>query len=489
MRSGARLIFSATSGSSGKTLVTVGLAAFLRRRGFSIAACKKGPDYIDSEWLSVASGSRCVNLDPFFLEKGRLLSLFSRTAADADITLIEGNRGLLDGSIPGGTTADLAELLQAPTVIVLNIACMADTAAAVMAGLSASAPVHGVLLNRCGSFRHAEAARRAIESKTGIPVLGALPRMEENPLPERRMGLPLFDDPEETEQLLEHLSDWMEQNADIDSLLGLARSASELPVSMPFWPEDIFVDPVFADPIRLHGWKRYPPIFCSGEPNVRIGFVQDQWLRFYYGENLEALRRSGAELVELNLSDIEHWPSIDGLYLGSGIPDFFSNLESLREKLAVLRHFSEEGMPIYAEGGSFVLLGRTFRKNAETAPMSGIFPLDFESISRPGNLGYVTVEAARETPFHPAGSIWRGHSFHYVRCLSRNTEDGWLRLRRRPFGRADDQETYADGYAVRRTFGTFVQLYAPAVPHWASRFVALCQEWASERKSCTEFAS
>jgi len=188
-----RLVVSGLSGGGGKTLLSLGLARALTLRGLRVKPCKKGPDYIDAAWLGLASGRTPTNLDPFFLTDARLRALFCTSFGDADLAIIEGNRGLYDGRDVQGScsTATLARALGAPVLLTLTVTKMTRTAAAVIAGLAHFEPVNlaGVVLNRVASSRHAALIRQSIETYTGIPVLGEIPRLAENPIPERHMGL------------------------------------------------------------------------------------------------------------------------------------------------------------------------------------------------------------------------------------------------------------------------------------------------------------
>ena len=191
-----RLVISGLSGGSGKTLVSLGLSRLFTRRGLSVQPCKKGPDYIDYAWLSLAAGKPAACLDPYFLNDEALERQFCCVCARRrpDIAVIEGNRGLFDGRDLQGScsTAHVARLLKAPVVLTMNCAKMTRTAAAIVSGMAnfeKDLHLAGVILNNVAGERHGSMLRRAIESYTDIPVLGILPRLGSNPLPERHMGL------------------------------------------------------------------------------------------------------------------------------------------------------------------------------------------------------------------------------------------------------------------------------------------------------------
>ena len=460
-----RLVVSGLSGGGGKTLVSLGLARAWSRKGLAVKPCKKGPDYIDAAWLTCAAGCNATNLDPFFLSADRLRSLLVHVAEAADVALVEGNRGLYDGRDLEGScsTATLARILEAPVLLALNCTKMTRTAAAVVAGLASFEPVAlaGVILNQVGSSRHGELARRAIETYTDVPVLGEVPRLSKNPLPERHMGLVGVRESEAEEEArrrLDRLADLLEAHADVPRLLELARQAPGLIRPAPFWPEN-------ARPNRA-------PL---------IGYVRDEALWFYYEENLEALRRAGAELCELSLFDEDPWPELDGLYLGGGYPENLAARLSVSPRLRDVRGLSEQGLPIYAECGGFMILCQSLSVGNRDFPMSGVFPARAVFRARPQGLGYVEAAADRENPFHPEGVLWRGHEFHYSSCEPLASLESALRLGTGVgmAGRAHpDSKAHAlsgrDGLMIRNTFAAYTHLFAPAVPHWAPRFVSAC---------------
>ncbi|MFH1623761.1 MAG: AAA family ATPase, partial [Pseudomonadota bacterium] len=189
-----RIVFSALRGDSGKTLLTVGVTAYLRNEGKAISPFKKGPDYIDAAWLGLAAGRPCYNLDSFLMEEKGLLSSFSTHASQTDGALVEGNRGLFDGMTPEGrySTAELAKMLKAPVVLVVDCSMATRTVAAMILGcqhFDRAVAIKGVILNRLGGSRHESMVRKAVEDSCGIPVLGAIPKIRKGCFPGRHMGL------------------------------------------------------------------------------------------------------------------------------------------------------------------------------------------------------------------------------------------------------------------------------------------------------------
>lgn len=453
-----RLLVSALRGGAGKTLLSLGLARALTRQGYKVKPCKKGPDYIDAAWLARAAHCACTNLDPFFLNAEELRALLAHVwQPHHALALIEGNRGLFDGRDVHGScsSAELARILDAPVLLSLDITKMTRTSAAVVAGLASFEPdvrLAGVVLNQAASSRHETIVRRSLETYTDIPVLGALPRLTGNPLPERHMGLVDVGEHPATEALLDRLADTVTAHTDLPRIRAVADAAPALNTPPAFWPA---------------------PCEASSVPPVRIGYVRDAALWFYYAENFEALRRAGAELVELSLLDPRPWPEdLAGLYLGGGFPEEWVEQLSGSPHLAHIRALSEAGLPIYAECGGFMLLSTAIVREQRVWPMSGVFPVRAHFYPRPQGLGYVEARVTRPTPFHPQGSLLRGHEFHYSRCEADENIDALCSLRLESgVGMGQGQ----DGLLLRNTFAAYTHLYAPSTPHWAPHFVALAR--------------
>ncbi|MBO4295323.1 MAG: cobyrinate a,c-diamide synthase [Desulfovibrio sp.] len=470
-----RLAVSSLSGGGGKTLLSLGLAGALTERGLEVVPFKKGPDYIDAAWLAAAAGRPSSNLDPFFLSSGRLRSLFvlqaSRTASPAALAegrclaLVEGNRGLYDGMDLEGScsTAALARDLDAPVLLSLNATKMTRTAAALIQGVMGfekGLRFAGVVLNQVGRSRHGSYLRACIERYTDMPVLGELPRLAENPLPERQMGIAslLGDRLSETcESALAILKAHVRENVDVDRIVEASRTAGRLEHVAPFW------DGVPAAPAD-------PPV---------IAVVRDASLWFYYRENFEALERAGAKLAFVSLLDGKPWDfdGIDAVYLGGGFPEDYLDALSSSPRLKDLASEARRGLPIYAECGGFMILARTIAKEGRSYPMAGLLPVDIDVFPKPRGLGYVEAVVARENPYHPLGLRLRGHEFHYSTARDAGLEPALVLEKGTGMGQG------RDGLALGSVWGSYTHVFAPAVPTWAGRFVDAAKDWKGRRRA------
>ncbi len=471
-----RLVISSISGGGGKTLLSLGLCRFLRGRGQAVLPIKKGPDYIDAAWLSAAAGRPASNLDPYLLDGSGLRAqlaharrvLLNPEEQGRALCVIEGNRGLYDGLDVSGScsTAGLARKLVAPVLMTINVTKMTRTCAALLQGLAGfeeGLRFAGVVLSRTGSARHSSYLRRSIEAYTDFEVLGELPRLTTNLLPERHMGIASLRGEElsaDAEKTLDSLASFVAEHVDVDRVLARAQAAPDLSAG-PFW----------STPQKPRG-------------RCRIGYVKDACLWFYYRENLESLEREGAELVRLSLFDHEPWPfdgpdALDAVYLGGGFPEDHLEALTASPRLTELAAQAQAGLPVYAECGGLMVLSRSISKDGRRWPMGGVLPVDIAFGGKPRGLGYVRGTTLQETPFYPAGLDVRGHEFHYSHAESGSMDDDAAVLSlSRGLGLNDGR----DALVIGRTWGSYTHVFAPVLPCWAERFTALAAMQRSRRR-------
>ncbi|MGB8145445.1 MAG: AAA family ATPase, partial [Chromatiaceae bacterium] len=234
----SRLYISATLKSSGKTTLSIGLCRNFAQRGQRVRPFKKGPDYIDPLWLSQAAGRDCLNLDYNTMGMGEIRETFARAMGDADLGLIEGNVGLFDATDLAGSNsnAELAKLLEAPVILLVDVQGMSRGLAPLLLGYQAFDPslsIAGIILNKVGGKRHEGNLRRVVEHYTDLPLLGAIHRESQPLIDERHLGLMPSNESREAEAQIEGIRRMIADQVDLDALLRISASAPPL---APFPP-------------------------------------------------------------------------------------------------------------------------------------------------------------------------------------------------------------------------------------------------------------
>jgi len=444
-----RIVIAGLSGDGGKTLVSLGLVGAFRKAGLQVAAFKKGPDFIDAAWLARASGQVARNLDTFLMPREAVLDSVAGSAGKCDIAVVEGNRGLFDGFDSQGShsTAELAKLISAPVVLVVDTTKVTRTVAALVKGciaLDPDVPLAGVVLNRVGTLRQENLIRRAIKEAVGLPVLGAVPRLRDQHLPSRHLGLVTSVEHPEADAVLEKVAEVVGSSVDVDALMGLARRAPELQAS--------------------DKQKSAPKV----KKRVRIGVLKDRAFSFYYPENLEALEAAGGEVVELSPMVDDHVPEIEALYAGGGFPEVYAKGLSanvgFREALA---RQIREGLPVWAECGGLMYLSEKLVMESGSYPMVGALPIVVEQTRKPQGHGYVEAQVDRMNPFLAMSTRVVGHEFHYSRLMEGNQPLSTALKLNRGVGVGQGR----DGIQKSRVLASYTHIHALGVPGWGEGVV------------------
>ncbi len=447
-----RVLIAGLRGGSGKTIVSTGLAAALRADGCTVTPFKKGPDYIDTAWLSEAAARSCRNLDLFLMKKEVIIESFLKTAEDSELVLIEGNRGLFDGMDAEGSfsTAELAKLMKTPVILVVDCTKASRTISALILGCKAldpDVPIRGVILNRTGGPRHLSVIRKAVARDCGLPVLGNLPRFRERIFPERHLGLVPPDEHGEVADAIENIARIVGEHLDLETIRQIAAQAPPLES-----PTDVV------------------PVFQSAPASkARIGILRDAAFQFYYPENLEALENAGGDLIEISPLRDDEPPVVDALYIGGGFPETLAEGLSANKRFrSSIRRSAEAGLPVYAECGGAVFLGEKLYMDGNEYPMAGVLPVTFGFDRKPRGHGYTVVEAIRRNPFYEIGDVLRGHEFHYTYMheLTGNDVEFVFRVRR---GYGFDGRH--DGLCRRNVLACYTHVHALGVENWAASIV------------------
>jgi cobyrinic acid a,c-diamide synthase len=462
-----RLVVAGTSGDSGKTIVSLALLLAARERGLSLRAFKKGPDYIDAAWLGRACGCAARHLDTFLMGFPRAVETFCRYAT-GDLNVVEGNRGIFDGADARGThsTAELAKALKAPVVLTLNAVKMTRTAAAWVAGCQALDPglrVAGVIINQVNGARHERVLREAIESACNVPVLGVIPRLAADALlPERHLGLVTPEEYGAASSLDRELARLGRHCLELDRIFALAAAAK--PLAVIAGPE---------------------PDVPDGR-GLKIAYLRDSAFTFYYPENLEALERSGAELVPVSALAARELPAtIDALYIGGGFPE--THAAALSANAGFLRSLRERvrrALPVYAECGGLMLLSRAILWQGARHEMAGVLPFDVEVCPTPQGHGYAELAVDRDNPFFAAGTVLKGHEFHYSRILVDGEPPATACAVRRGTGCYGRR----DGVLTGNVWAGYTHFHAVATPEWAQGILRAAQRFAHDRRHAYELS-
>jgi cobyrinic acid a,c-diamide synthase len=430
------LVISAPASGTGKTTLTLALARAYRDRGLSVQCFKSGPDYIDPAFHRAATGRSSVNLDSWAMTRDAIDMLAAR-GADADLILAEGSMGLFDGvATPGacgtGASADLAEMMGWPVLLVLDPSGQAQTAAAVAAGLRDFRPgvkIAGVVLNRIASPRHEDLVRRALDG-VAIPVLGALPRHAPIAMPERHLGLVQAEEQARLSDLIAEAARLIAERIDLDALLRLSECD---------WTA-----------------RRSPSAACVTPPGQRIALARDAAFSFIYPHMLEGWRAAGAEIMPFSpLADEGPDTDADVCWLPGGYPELHAGRLAANHRFRQALGAFAETRPVHGECGGYMVLGSGL-VDAEGArhAMTGLLGLETSFAKRRMHLGYRQAELTVPIPGHIKGSRLRGHEFHYASIVAQ--PDAPLAAVRDATG-ADVVET---GSYRGRVTGTFFHLIA-----------------------------
>jgi cobyrinic acid a,c-diamide synthase len=382
------LVIAAPRSGSGKTLVSMGLLAALRRHGLVMAPAKTGPDYIDPVFHGHAAGRESINLDPWAMSPDQIRALAAQQATGADFLLVEGVMGLFDAAADGqGSTADLAEILGLPVILVVDADKQSQSVAPLVSGFAnwrSGVAIGGVILNRVASARHERMLINALHA-TGIPLLGAIPRRDDLVIPERHLGLVLPDEVTGFASFLENAAEAIADFIDLDAIENLAR-------------------PIAVQSVPIKG---LPPL------GQHIAIARDAAFAFLYPHLLDFWRSAGAELSFFSpLANQAPSPDADAVFLPGGYPELHGPALSAANAFHAGLHAARDRQAlIYGECGGFMVLGDALvDKHGNSHAMSGLLPMTTR-IDRPKRvLGYRRLLHDSPLPW-PQGL--NGHEFHY----------------------------------------------------------------------------
>jgi cobyrinic acid a,c-diamide synthase len=397
------------------------------------------------------------------MSREKILGSFHRHTAGRHVAVIEGNRGLYDGVDPEGrfSTAELAKALQAPVIVIVDATKMTRTAAAMVLGLrelDRGVDIRGVVLNKVGGARHESILRGSIEQLAGVRVVGAIPRFEGLNFPERHLGLVPVQEHGPRQDVIHQIERMVRDHVEVDTIRQIADQASELA------------------PVCLHQGKAHDDL----KAQFRVGVIRDEAFHFYYPENLEALVARGARIVMLSALEARHVPDVDALYIGGGFPEMWAEeLAQNTSLLRQLRELIEAGLPVYAECGGLMYLGRSLKLRGKAYPMVGALPLISEFDERPQGHGYTTLLTIKRNPFFQEGTLLKGHEFHYSRIIS--LDDGEVTFAFRVL-RGNGIDGKREGIVRKNVLATYTHLHALGCQVWGDGMALCARGWRELRQ-------
>jgi cobyrinic acid a,c-diamide synthase len=437
-------------GGSGKTFVSLGLVSSLKSIGKNVCPFKKGPDYIDAGWLSFAAGRHCYNLDTYMCPPEIVRQSFYYHSKNSDFALIEGNRGLFDAiDVEGRTsTAEVAKLIDSPVIVCIDCTKCTMTIAAIVMGLKAFDPqlkLSGVIFNRVAGQRHAGKLTNAVEYHTDVKVIGAVPKVKAFDFPERHMGLVPNCENAMASKIIEDSGKIIRDSLDLDKVLSVAEQ---------------------KEPVKS---SKSPYEILSIEKNcddINIGVIIDDSFQFYYPENILMLEKYGANLVRIDSMKDKSLPeNLHALYIGGGFPESFAKeLADNFEMRSSVREKAENGLPVYAECGGLIYLGKSIIIEEKEYEMCSFFDMSFTISKKPQGHGYVDAVVTKENPFIKKGTHLKGHEFRYSKIIN-NKEDKSVFAYE--LDRGVGIKSNMDGITKKNTIASYIHLHAFGSPVWA----------------------
>ncbi|MFF3760904.1 cobyrinate a,c-diamide synthase [Streptomyces sp. NPDC002185] len=406
----ARLVIAAPSSGAGKTTVATGLMAAFAGRGLAVSPHKVGPDYIDPGYHALATGRPGRNLDAYMCGTGLVGPLFLHGSRGCDLAVVEGVMGLYDGAADQGelaSTAQVAKLLKAPVVLVVDASSQSRSVAALVHGFASWDPevrIGGVILNKVATDRHEHLLRDAL-GESGVPVLGVLRRAPAVATPSRHLGLvPVAERQAQAVEAVAAQAEQVRAGCDMEALLALARSAP--PLGAEPWTAEPGERPLAGGSA---GPARAVAAVGAGTARPVVAVAGGAAFTFSYAEHTELLNAAGAEVVTFDPLRDERLPEgTSGLVIGGGFPEMYgaelSANEPLRRAVATL---AASGAPVAAECAGLLYLARSL----DGTPMCGVLDADARMSERL-TLGYRDAVAVNDSVLAPAGARLRGHEFH-----------------------------------------------------------------------------
>jgi len=455
-----KIVIAGAHSGSGKTSLAISLVGALCLRGYRVQTFKVGPDFLDPTYLACVSGRPCYNLDSWMMDRGHIQNLFDSATVDADIAVIEGVMGLFDGADPAtsaGSTAQIAEWLDAPVLLIVNSQGMSRSFAALVKGLTTFEPelnVIGVVANHCGSANHERWLSESLQAASLPLLLGAIPSNGFVQIPSRHLGLVTASEQNLTKAVTDDLSAAVERYVSIDTLLQCVKVKESL----------------------ANKNAARPPASPPLPRGIRIGVACDDAFHFYYQDLFDALTARGCEIIRFSpLADKKLPDNLHGLYIGGGYPEIHAQaLAENNDMLSAIRTFAASGKPVYAECGGLMYLARGIEtSDGKRYALLNILPGWTKMSRRKIALGYMEARLTSDSLWGKAGDVLRGHEFHYSELIDDPCSDRqWQAVYelKKPLS----NEVRTEGFQKGNILASYVHLYHAAKPKAVDYFVERC---------------
>ena len=445
-----RIVIAGATSGVGKTSITCSIIHSLQKHGFSVQPFKVGPDYIDPGYLSSISKHETYNLDVWLMGKNHLLNSFISNSK-SNVSVIEGVMGYYDGF--GGdsnyaSTHHVASLTKSSVLLVLDASKTSRSIAATALGFvkfHSDSRIVGIILNKIGSKKHEILCRTALE-KTKIPIIGVIPKNPSLDMPSRHLGLISTLESKTLKTQIEKTAKIISKFLDINEIIKIMKNSTQLAKKSK----------------SLHKKTR-----------ITIAVALDTSFNFYYQDNLEALRREGANLKFFSPVNDKKIPKCDGLYNGGGFPEILGNsLEKNQIMKKLIKKLSEDNLPIYAECGGLMYLTKSISSQNKKYKMIGLFDAETK-MTKKMRLNYTKGKIIAKNPISEKLHNFQGHEFHYSQLDSISSDSKFAYSLEIGEGIKKQQ----DGLIQDNTLASYGHLYFDS-SNYAQIFVKNCLNYS-----------
>ncbi len=447
------VMIAAPSSNSGKTTVTVGIMLALKNLGYSVQPFKVGPDYIDPGFHTYVTGNKSRNLDTVMGNKNIVREIFVKNSTGKDISIVEGVMGLFDGKSANsirGSSFEISLLLNIPVILVIDISAMARSVTAIIHGfknIDRRINLKGVILNRAGSDYHCRLVREAVEKINHVKVLGCIKNDDKLKINSRHLGLIPFVEDKLNGDYFSELNRVINNSINLNEIIKISKTGSTAGTSKP--------------------------VIYSGIRNkkVRIGIAYNRAFNFYYEENIEILKKYGAEIIYFDPIMDAELPDVDGIYIGGGFPEIYAGeLSGNRGMLNDIKNKIENYMPVFAECGGYIYLCSNINYGEKLYPMVNVIPANVYMNKL--TIGYRDIQSNYDSYLLKKGQKIRGHEFHY-------TGIEYFEENNKPYKFNDK----TDGFYYKNTIAGYVHMYFPSNQKIPENFVKKCYEYKNGAKN------